>query len=98
MRNVFSIAFLVFASASLIGWFAVGGSGFFMLSIIWCTMFTITIISEPKSYDDEKFVIHRYGEEFFLEDVYGAIRPSTRKECSRLTQERRIVKTHKIKS
>ena len=51
-----------------------------------------TLISRRKSYDTEKFVCIRYGDEFFLEDVNQVLRPSTRKEVARLFKQNRITK------
>ena len=54
--------------------------------------FTLKIISKRKSYDTEKFVCIRYGDEFFIEDVNQVLRPSTRREVARLFKQNRITK------
>ena len=92
MRTIFQYTFLSISAVSFITWVAFGYMGFLWLSIIWGVMFTLTLISEPKSYDTERFVCIRYGDEFFLENVNQMVRPSTREEVSRLFKQNRITK------
>ena len=45
-----------------------------------------------KSYDVQTYECIRYGDEFFLKDESGAVRPSSRAEVSKLYSKNRITK------
>jgi len=83
-------------------WFSFGFAyrdfGMLKVSVVFALIvFAILIIEgiykrNYKSYDVQTYECIRYGDEFFLKDEHGAVRPSDRKEVAKLYSKNQITK------
>ena len=94
MRKFFQVAFLIMMTASFMAFCAVGYMGFIALSLIWGGMFTLSILGDDKP-KGGLYKTFKWGDEWALEDEFGAVRMSSKAEVNKLHNEGRIVPTFK---